>query len=267
VSRRRPNNIVKIAMLAVAAVAVLAFTAVALFMPRAQPEAAPDIQAKADAMSKQVADDMAASAKAEYEAKTVSVPFPKDRPLRYLLVGDSLANGAAATAPAKSFRELVGAGLGQHAQVEPVLAGKAGQGVELIAPQAIKSGDGFDVIVVEVGTNDAGKTDAGAFGSAYSKMITELRTQSPTAALVCLGAWRDEKMGAPYNAAIESACAAANGRYRSLSQHYSVAVNRWTTGIMSNGQPAEDNFHPSDTGHFEIASEVLNALRLDGKTS
>jgi len=222
------------------------------------------IEAKASAYAASEDARLAEQARANYDAKTVAVPAVTDRPLRYLLVGDSLANGAAATEPAKSFRELVATALHKQAPVETTLAGKAGQGVQLIAPQAAATTGSFDVIVVEVGTNDAGKTDVAAFRTSYTAMLADLRAKSPAAALVCLGPWRDEKTGLAYSEEIMKACAASNGKYRDLSPLYNTAINRWTTGVMSNGQPAEDNFHPSDTGHYEIAAQIRNALRLDG---
>lgn len=221
------------------------------------------IEDRADAYSKKIHGELDAAVKADYDAKTVAVPFPTGRPLNYLLAGDSLANGSAATTPDKSFRELVRAALATRGPVTSALAGKPGQGVDLIAPQALAAGSNFDVIVVEVGTNDVRRITPQAFAVAYDRMLASLRLQSPKAALVCLGPWRDTKVGGEYASAIERTCPVYSGRYRSLTQHYTQAVNRWTTGVMSNGLPAEDNFHPSDTGHFEIASEVANALRLE----
>lgn len=61
--------------------------------------------------------------------------MPSDGVIDYLLVGDSLANGAAATIPGLSFRELVGARIAAEGKAELVLAGRAGQGVDLIAPK------------------------------------------------------------------------------------------------------------------------------------
>jgi acyl-CoA thioesterase-1 len=225
------------------------------------------IAAKASAAASAAETQRVQQAKAEYEAKTVAVPAVKGRAQRFLLVGDSLANGSAATVAAKSFRELVKSALGKRGAVESVLAGKAGQGVQLIAPQAAETGGGFDVVVVEVGTNDADRTEIPEFTAGYKAMLAQLRASSPSAAMVCLGPWRDDKMGGPYAAVIAKACAGVGGRYRPLSQHYTVATNRWTTGVMDNGKKAEDNFHPSDAGHEKIAGEILNALRLDGATS
>lgn len=264
-SRKRRARI--IAGSTAAGLAVIAATIVGTTVPAREAPApsVSDIQARADAFSEKVANEMNATAKAAYEARTVAVPFQKDRPLRYLLVGDSLSNGSAATVPAKAFREVVKSKLGERGPVESVLAGRAGEGVKLIAPQAVEAGGGFDVVVVEVGTNDAGQTPVAEFADRYEGMIRTLRAQSPKAALVCLGAWRDEKMGAADNAVIDKTCKAFGGRYRPLSQHYTISTNRWTTGVMSNGKPAEDNFHPSDAGHEKIAGEILNALRLDGE--
>lgn len=222
------------------------------------------LAARASAAASAAEAERVQAVKAAYEASTVAVPVLKGRALRYLLVGDSIANGSAATTPDKSFRELVKSALGKKGAVESALAGRAGQGVELIAPQGVAAGAGFDVIVVEVGTNDADKLPVAEFAPAYKAMLDKLRAQSPSAAMVCLGPWRDDRMGGPYADAIAEACPTVGGRYRGLSQYYTQAANRWTTGVMSNGKPAEDNFHPSDTGHSNIAAEVLNALRLDG---
>lgn len=266
-SRRRKRRARVITGLTAAALVASAGAVIGTTLPTREAPApsVSDVQARADQFSSKVRDEMNATAKAAYEARTVAVPFQKDRALKYLLVGDSLSNGAAATVPAKAFREVVKAKLGEYGPVESALAGRAGEGVKLIAPQAVAAGAGFDVVVVEVGTNDAGETPVAEFADRYEGMIRTLREQSPKAALVCLGTWRDEKMGAADNAVIEKTCKAFGGRYRQLSQHYTISTNRWTTGVMSNGKPALDNFHPSDAGHEKIAGEILNALRLDGE--
>lgn len=216
-------------------------------------------QAEADELAKK---------QAAYDAASVDVPTPSDGTVDYLLAGDSLSNGAAATSPERSFREVIGSKLSAGTPVEIVLAGKAGQGVDLIAPQALEAGDDFDVIVVEVGTNDVTTSaptaaEAEAFSNSYRTFVAGLRVKSPRAALVCLGPWRDAKVGAEFEAAIATVCEEQGGKYRPLSQHYGVAENRWRDGVMPDGTPV-DNFHPSDLGHADIASEVLGALRLDG---
>ncbi|MCC3266566.1 SGNH/GDSL hydrolase family protein [Arthrobacter gengyunqii] len=220
-----------------------------------------------EARAAQAAADQLAERQAVYDAASIDVPVPDDGVIDYLLVGDSLANGAAATTPALSFREIVGAQLAAKATVNSVLAGKAGQGIDLIAPQALKAGSDFDVIVVEVGTNDVTtsnptQAEAAAFADSYIRFLSELRSQSPAAALVCLGPWRNADVASAFEEAVEVACTEQGGKFRALSKHYTVKENRWRDGSMPDGTPT-DNFHPSDLGHADIASEVLSALRLD----
>lgn len=235
--------------------------------PPATPEAQAFLDSTEEREAQKVADELAA-AQAAYDAISVDVPSPNDGVIDYLLVGDSIANGGAATVPERSFRELVASQLAKRGPVETVLAGKAGQGVDLIAPQALAAGGGFDVIVVEVGTNDVKSSEPTAeevvaFTKSYNSLVASLRDRSPSAALVCLGPWRAASVGAGFEAAVEAACVAQGGKYRPLSQHYTVKENRWREGVMPDGTPT-DNFHPSDDGHADIASEVLGALRLDG---
>lgn len=235
--------------------------------PPATPEAQAYLDGTEDRESQRAAEEMATK-QAEYDAASVEVPAPDDGVIDYLLVGDSIANGGAATVPERSFREVVASQLATRGPVETVLAGKAGQGVDLIAPQALAAGGGFDVIVVEVGTNDVKSSaptaeEVGAFTESYNSLVASLRDRSPSAALVCLGPWRAAKAGAGFETAVEAACVAQGGKYRPLSQHYTVKENRWREGVMPDGTPT-DNFHPSDDGHADIASEVLSALRLDG---
>lgn len=234
----------------------------------AAPGAAQEFYDSTSERAAQAAAEDLAKRQAAYDDVSVEVPIPGDGTVDYLLVGDSLANGAAATSAPSSFRELIRAQLSSRGAMKSVLAGKAGQGVDLIAPQALAAGDGFDVIVVEVGTNDV-KTSAPtheeveAFTISYREFLAALRAKSPGAALICLGPWRDAKVAAEYESTIEVACNEQSGKYRALSEHYKTAENRWRDGVMPDGTPV-DNFHPSDEGHADIASEVLSALRLDG---
>lgn len=132
----------------------------------------------------------------------------------------------------------------------------------------MNAGSDFDVIVVEVGTNDVPtseptEAEAAAFRDSYTRFLAELRSQSPGAALACLGPWRNADSGSAFEESIDVTCNEQSGKFRALSQHYTAKGNRWHDGVMPDGTPT-DNFHPSDLGHSYIASEVLSALRLDG---
>lgn len=243
---------------------ILALTAALVLTGCAQaaPEpSVPDIQAKADAFSRQVADEKAAEVQKHLEDTTVKVAFPEGAPLRVLFAGDSLTAGYASTAPELAFREVVARELGKTGAVEQVVAGKPGQTAVEATPEVSRAGDDFGLVVVELGTNDVIKSDPATFAADYKALIASIRATSPAAPMVCLGAWNSAAKAKAFDQVIETECAAAGGKYRDTSAKYVMEVNRWANGLMPDGTKA-DNFHPSDKGHAVLAQQVMSAIRF-----
>ncbi|MEO5317577.1 SGNH/GDSL hydrolase family protein [Arthrobacter sp. CC3] len=240
---------------------VLAAALVLTGCTQAPPPAIPDIQAKADAFSRQVADEKAAAEKKHVEDTTVKVEYPSKSPLRVLFAGDSLTAGYATTAPALAFRELVAAELGKTGAVAQTVAGKPGQTTAEAAPEVAAAGADFNLVVVELGTNDVIKSNPATFTTDYKALLASIRAKSPTAPMVCLGGWNSAAKAKAFDAVIESECTAAGGKYRVLSGKFVVEANRWANGLLPNGTKA-DNFHPSDKGHAVIAQQVMSAIRF-----
>lgn len=259
-AKRRLTVIAGLMALTLVTVAVVA--AALLRSPDASHPRDGEMQAKADAFVKQVADEQAAEVRAALVARTVLVrPKAAGQALRVLYAGDSITAGYGATGAAKSFRELTLAALRKEGKVEPAVAGEPGQTTAEAAPAVSAAGEGFDLVVVELGTNDTIKTPSiSTFTSDYRALIAEIRAKSPKAALICAGAWNEPKKANPYDAVIESTCKASGGQYRALNGFFTTEINRWVDGVMPDGTEI-DNFHPSDTGHKAIAQQLMTAVR------
>ncbi|NKX50137.1 SGNH/GDSL hydrolase family protein, partial [Arthrobacter deserti] len=122
----------------------------------------------------------------------------------------------------------------------------------------VPRGRAFDVVVVEAGTNDAGRTGVQGFEADYAALPDAPRAQSRDAVLVCLGAWGRPAAVGDYDDAVASQCRRQDGTFRPLGQLYED--NRWEGGVMPDGRKVDDS-HPNDAGHALIAGLVLDALR------
>lgn len=216
------------------------------------PPSVHDIQAKADAFHAEVAAATAAEAKALKDKTTILVEPNKGRALRVLFAGDSVTAGVGASSDAQSYREHVLTDLRKYVQVEPIVAATAGATTAVVSPSAVAAGAGFDLVIVELGTNDMEQTDPGKFKTDYATLIKQIREKSPKAGLVCAGLWQPTSTAKAFDASVTEACAAAGGQYRPLGGIFTTATNRASSG---------DTFHPNDAGHLKIASQLLTALR------
>ncbi|GGG29182.1 hypothetical protein GCM10007304_48790 [Rhodococcoides trifolii] len=190
-------------------------------------------------------------------AAAAVVPYtpPTDgTPPRVFFAGDSLAAGFNATTPENAFPVLVASGLGGTVDSEQ----DAAPGQTLITvSESSEIPARLDLAVIELGTNDFGKTPVADFRSAYVSLVSRIRESSPDAALVCLGVWG--AAGGDYDLSIKSSCEREGGVFNSLAAVYVPEQYRGPVGVPGFTGPSDD-FHPNDLGHRIIAGTVLAAV-------
>jgi lysophospholipase L1-like esterase len=121
----------------------------------------------------------------------------------------------------------------------------------------------MDAVIVELGTNDAGgngRTEIPKFTTDYESLITNIKTTSPSAALVCLGAWRPPGTAENYDSVIEATCNRHGGKYIDLTDIYGNQANRGPAGMPAESGGVSDNAHPNDTGYRAIRDVLLDRL-------
>lgn len=191
------------------------------------------------------------------------VPRPAGRPLTVAVLGDSLSTGFFAKRQSDGWSAITVAGL--KAKQVPVSNSRK-PGELTIVSQFFDHVPKADVVIVELGTNDYNSSKKPEFTANYETLLSEVRSVSPAAALVCLGPWqgagRSNKFGTPattYNRVVRDSCQAQRGRYVPLSPIFDVAQNRGPKGAPTYAGP-NDGFHPNDAGHRAIADALLAAL-------
>lgn len=192
----------------------------------------------------------------------VVVSAPADRPLQVLFAGDSITDGAFALDPGQdAFPALVEDRLAQHVPVTVQKIGHIGYTTAMVLPAVAGAGQA-DVIVVELGTNDAFDVTLETFRSDYPALLDALRAQSPDAALVCAGAWHGSGLAREMDEVIAAECRDHGGRYAGLDALFEDPANHGPDGTLRLDGTPIDWFHPNDAGHAGIAEAVLAALDL-----
>lgn len=216
-------------------------------------------QAELDRITAAIAAEDAkdAAAAASATPQPLSVQRTAGQPLRVLTVGDSLTNGLFATEQSQGFAfqlvDRLGASGPAAEQTAAISGGEAGK-VAAITDVP----DDLDVAVVELGTNDATRTELGTFSTQYATLLDRIRGSSPDAALLCLGVWGESP---DYDQEIRAACEARGGRYVSLTELYKDTSLRGPAGVERFGGKSDD-FHPNDAGHTAIADRVWAQLSV-----
>lgn len=183
--------------------------------------------------------------------------------MRVLFTGDSLTGSYFATTEAQGFRPLLVAGLGD---IEAVGVGVPhGRLSEVEAGTAIPSG--ATLAVIEVGTNDFGKTPLGGFRQQYDSLLDRVAAKSPGVRFLCMGIWRTANAtvanipGAGYDAEIKESCEERRGHYLPLQPIYDAPGSRGPAGVDTFAGKS-DVFHPNNEGHAAIAEAALSSLVL-----
>jgi lysophospholipase L1-like esterase len=109
------------------------------------------------------------------------------------------------------------------------------------------------VVLIMYGVNDVGVSSTSTFQTAYSSMLTAIRTGLPNAFIICEAIMHypaDSNAQVPYNTAIAAAVAAqANAKtvYRS-------------GGFTNYDQSAGGGLHPSDVGSGQVAAQIASEV-------
>lgn len=254
---RKRWAILGLAILAIAAVFV---AGAAILKPK--PVESPELLEKAQQNSVEVQKKID-DAEAAYDASLLAnVKKPVDRPLRFMVPGDSLSGGYYSSTEEKSFRALVRAGLSASTPVEELKASQAGANLSTVGG-LVGIPENLDLAIIELGTNDtAGKTTIEDFATQYDALLRTIKNGSPEVAIVCVGPWGAPGTGTdPYDKAVEASCKTHGGQFVKISTVFGSTDNRTKKGEPSWLGPADD-FHPNDIGHQKIADLILERINI-----
>jgi lysophospholipase L1-like esterase len=155
--------------------------------------------------------------------------------------------------------------LRRHGPVAPTSIGRIGFTAAQVLPDVAPAGPA-DLVVVELGTNDANNTTLNQFRHDYPAFLDAVRKESPDAALVCVGTWHDGSLARHMDRVIESGCTAHKGRYADLNALFDDERNHGPAGTVRPAGYVADWFHPNDAGHAGIARAILAQLDLSALT-
>ncbi len=220
------------------------------------------VAAKASQYAQQVQKDIADSNAAYDASRRVAVKFPATGPLKVLFIGDSLTAGYFASTQEKGYSQLVVSQLQKMGAVERLGGSKAGGNLATVG-NLVSIPEGFNLAVVELGTNDIqGKTDPAVFPGQYDALMNKVKAASPTSALICIGTWGSAGSDTDaYDNAIQKSCEAHGGKYIDVSAEFGMAGNRGPAGVNV-WAGISDNFHPNDYGHERLAALVMDHLTV-----
>lgn len=181
------------------------------------------------------------------------IQWAADRPgLDALFIGDSITNGTGASDPTrKGFAALLRDELDAFGAAKVETVSRPGLATAEIQPDIPAAA--FDLVFVEVGTNDESRSTPDQFRSAYPAFIDAIRQQSPDAMLICLGPWLPPSKAAPFSSTIESTCENSDGIFVNISGRFEDESLR----SPNPGQQTSDMFHPNDKGHEYIVDQIL----------
>ncbi len=173
--------------------------------------------------------------------------------------GDSLNYGLYASSPDSSFQRIVLARSDALASSATVVDGtEVGGTVDNVRSKSDLTRS-TDLNIVELGTNDVGRTNLTDFANSYTELISSLQSASPGAGLICLGVWQTESRAVTYDDAIRRTCTQRDGRYIGLSDLFDSSGSRGPAGRQTFGGVSDD-FHPNDVGHRAIANRIVAEL-------
>lgn len=236
------------------ALLTLAVLALSACTPTPPPPSVPDIQAKAQAYEEQVHREIA-----EGGLKPIALERPAGRPLRVLVAGDSISQGRFATLANDAYVPNLKAKLSAGGEVQLDVIGNSGYTTPQVTPQVPQHA--YDLVIAELGTNDAMKENPTQFGGDYRAFLTAVRAASPTATLICAGSWQTNFRASSVDPLIASTCTDFKGRYVALNPLFNDESNRGpdkSHGVYG----TSDNFHPNSKGHAAIAETIAAQLKL-----
>lgn len=183
-----------------------------------------------------------------------------------VFLGDSIAEGKSASAPAKRWTALVAAGLGLtevnlgHARTGYLQRGPKGScgdaacpNFEDIVGEVVKAKP--STVVVTGGGNDSGET-AEEFSTAVTKTLTSLKMALPDAKIYVVNPWWDlrpvPQSLSVQTSAVEAAATATKVDYLDTKQ---PLVDKPELMVAS-------GTNPNDAGHAALAKVVLQAMAV-----
>lgn len=192
------------------------------------------------------------------------VPALTARPFeRVFIGGDSLAGGYFASTVDKGFRERVFAALDNGPHFEPLSYGfPHGRLSEIVREKLPKD---LDLAIIEIGTNDFGRTPLRKFRETYDGFLAALKGTSPHVRLLCLGVWQnpsavvDGLTPGDYDREIQGSCENAGGQFMQLKDIYIWDGSRGPVGVQTE-TGVSDGFHPNDLGHERIFNAIMKKL-------
>lgn len=193
---------------------------------------------------------------------------PTAAPLRFAVIGDSLAFGSFATTAARSYRLLLVAAL-QRQQPVDLETGFRLVNVDRLslARSLVAVPDDLDVAVLELGSNDARHgTSLTRFRQDYDAMLALVQQHSPHVQLVCMGTWWGRAAtfaagsAADYDGVISRLCRDHGGQFVGVRDLFDQPGLRGPAG-RSTYRGRSDGYHPNDAGHAALARRLLPAVR------
>lgn len=245
--------------------ALLALTACA----PAPPTDNPSIQAKADAFSTKLQEQMRVQEEIAAESLIIDVTVPKGRPLSVFYAGDSLSYGLYSSTEANGYRFLVNEELRRHGSIAEQRATKSDPNALFKAGNVMAVPEsGVDLAILELGTNDMGTADIGSrtpidqFYDDYVALVDSVQ-RSKDVQLICVGVWGSggPTISDPYDFEIRKVCEQRGGQYVDLTAAFELKDTFGPEGSPSWLGPS-DNFHPNDKGHRLIANLILERIRF-----
>jgi acyl-CoA thioesterase-1 len=123
-------------------------------------------------------------------------------------------------------------------------------------------GSGQALAIIELGTNDVGRTSIESFTVDYRSMLSAIRKSSPDVQFVCAGVWHAPDLGRNYDAVIAEQCEAQHGAFRPLSDLHVQDRYRGPAGRTGVLGGTSDDFHPNDAGYTAVAQRLLSAVTV-----
>ena len=194
--------------------------------------------------------------------RPIAVEWPVGRPLEVLFAGDSITTGSYTTSEGTAFRNVVTDALSAAGPVAPSTAGAFALTTQQVLPDVLDDDNAYDLVVVELGTNDVLDTDLPTFRHQYPAFLSAVRERSPDAVLLCAGVWEDGVPSVVFDVVIRTACEQADGRFVALKPLYDDPANRGPAGELRYDGAVSDDFHPNDAGHAAIADALVSQLAL-----
>lgn len=204
----------------------------------------------------------AAALQAEWDAQTLQITRPENRPLSIALYGDSITVGWDAGTEQTTYREIVRSTLARSGDVDSEVQARAGATISEVFDSA-KFVEDADVSIVALGLNDLWKQNVVPDSlQAYADGIRSIKEAAPDTGLICLGLFTQVSTGA--SAKIErgmsDACEAAGGKFVRLAEIYSLPGSHDDGVPSAFADKVSDGGHPTDTGMAAIAYRVLERL-------